>query len=160
MKKPNEGLKSAKSLKIIGTSDHIDLPEFGLENLGCKVDTGAATSALHCHKVRLIEKDGNAYVRFQLLDPEHPSYQNRRFTLPLYAEKEIRNSFGQSEWRYAIKTPVVVFGKTYRVVFTLSDRAKMKFPILLGSRFLRNKFMVDVSQKDLSLQLKRQILSK
>ena len=45
--------KSTKTKLIIGARDKIDLPEFGLYELPCKVDTGAATSAIHCYQVRL-----------------------------------------------------------------------------------------------------------
>jgi hypothetical protein len=149
--------KSAKkSPLVIGTTDHIDFPDFEFENIGCKVDTGATTSALHCHKVRMIEKDGIQFVRFQLLDPKHPSFQKSTFELPLHNEREVRNSFGQTELRYSIKTRIKLFDQHYNVEFTLADRAKMRFPVLLGSRFLKNKFIVDVSMKDLSFQNKKQ----
>lgn len=148
--------KKKTPLLVIGTTDHIDFPDFGMEGIGCKVDTGASTSALHCHKVRLTEKDGLPFVRFQLLDPEHPAFQKTKFHLPLYRERQVKNSFGQTEMRYSIKTRIFLFGQTYAVEFTLADRAKMRYPVLLGSRFLRNKFVVDVSQKDLSFQLKNQ----
>ena len=34
----------------------------------------------------------------------------------------------------------------------------MKFPVLLGKRFLKNKFIVDVSEKDLSYTAKTEEL--
>ncbi|MDC1067635.1 RimK/LysX family protein [Candidatus Kapabacteria bacterium] len=43
---------------LIGRVDKADLPEFGFENIDCKIDTGADISSIHCSKVKLLEKDG------------------------------------------------------------------------------------------------------
>jgi hypothetical protein len=143
-----------KELTVIGTTDQIDLPEFNLEGLGCKVDTGAATSAIHCASIKVKEIDGVDFVSFMLLDSRHPLYNGHIYQTSLFKEKNIKSSFGHSEARFAIKTTITLFGKTYPIWFTLSDREKMKYPILLGKRFLKRRFLVDVSQKDLSYQLK------
>ena len=62
----------------------------------------------------------------------------------------IRNSFGVSEKRFVIKTHIIVFGRTIQTEFTLADRENLKNPVLLGRKLLRNRFIVDVSQKNLS----------
>ncbi|MEJ2112691.1 MAG: RimK/LysX family protein, partial [Flavobacteriaceae bacterium] len=40
--------------------------------------------------------------------------------------------------------------KTYKINLTLSTRDDMKFPVLIGRQFLRDKFLVDVNQKYVS----------
>jgi hypothetical protein len=47
-------------LTIIGTTDFIDLPEFKLQDVACKIDTGADTSTIHCSGIKLIEKEGKS----------------------------------------------------------------------------------------------------
>ncbi len=147
----------AKPIVIIGTTDVIDFPEFKLENIDCKIDTGANTSAIHCHRVKLHEQNGKQFISFRLLDPKHPAYQKITFTSYDFKEKVIKNSFGQSEFRYSIKTEVVLFGRKIKTEFTLADREQMRFPVLLGKRLLKRGFLVDVSKKDLSLQQKNQV---
>ena len=145
---------NTKAPIIIGTTDAIDFPEFNMENIGCKIDTGANTSAIHCHRVQLHDENGKQYISFRLLDPKHPSYQKITFVSHDFKEKVIKNSFGQSEFRYSIKTEVVLFGRKIKTEFTLADREQMRFPVLLGKRLLKRGFLVDVSKKNLSLQHK------
>lgn len=142
-------------LTIIGTTDHIDLPDFGLEDVACKIDTGADTSTIHCTKIRLIEKGEETLLRFKVLDHKHDQWHGKEFEYREYGEKVIKSSFGDAEKRYVIKTKVILFGRTYPIEFTLSDRKKMKYPMLLGRRFLRQHLLVDVTQRDLSFKAKK-----
>ncbi len=146
--------KTASSLKIIGSLDRVDFPLLSLFDIPCKIDTGAETSAIHCHKVKLIEKDGEEIISFFLLDPTHPNYNGIEFRVKDFVEKKIKNSFGQSEYRYAIRTHIVLFGEPISADFTLSDRERMKYPVLLGKKLLKKRFLVDVNQADLSYQQK------
>src|SRR3989337_3385243 len=106
------GRKIKKAKITIGRCDKIDLVEMDLFDLSCKIDTGAQTSAIHCHHVALIEKDGKNAIKFSLLDPQHPAYNDKEFTCFDFSEKQITNSFGQSELRYVIYTKAVLFNQT------------------------------------------------
>src|SRR3990172_11505456 len=97
------------SMIIIGRKDKADFPELGLYDIDAKVDTGAYTSAIYCQDIMEVDEVGKSKVRFRLLDPSRPSYNNREFTHPIYAKREIKNSFGQVEERYIIKTKILLF---------------------------------------------------
>ena len=146
--------KSTKTKLIIGARDKIDLPEFGLYELPCKVDTGAATSAIHCYQVLLKEIEGKEMITFRLLDPAHEAYNGKEFRTDNFKEKKVKSSFGHTEYRYVIKCKVLIFGKKFETEFTLADRIQMRYPILLGRKLLRRRFIVDVSRKDLSYRQK------
>jgi len=146
--------KNKASLKTIGSLDRVDFPLLSLADLPCKIDTGAETSAIHCHKVKLIEKDGEEIISFCLLDPKHPNYNGIEFRVKDFEEKKVKSSFGQSEFRYTIRTQVILFGEKITANFTLSDRERMKYPVLLGKSLLKKRFLVDVSQIDLSYKQK------
>lgn len=145
-----------KQKLIIGTRDKIDIPEFDLFDLPCKTDTGAATSAIHCHHVRLIQSNGKEFISFRLLDPSHDAYNHKEFRTSNFTEKKIKSSFGDIEYRYTITCKVTLFGKTFEADFTLADREKMRFPVLLGRRLLRGRFVVDVTKANLSFKNKSQ----
>jgi len=145
-----------KVKKTIGTQDRIDLPEFNLFDLPCKIDTGAETSAIHCHRVRLIEVNGVEMISFRLLDPSHEAYNDHEYRTTRFKERKIKSSFGNTEYRYSIKCKVTIFGETFTAEFTLADRVRMKYPILLGKRLLKNRYIVDVSKVDLSYHLKNE----
>lgn len=149
--------RSVKTKKIIGTTDRIDFSDFGFENVKCKIDTGAMTSSIHCHEVRRQRDDQGEYITFKVLDPSHPQFRNRSVKVRDFVERKIRNSFGHSEYRYVVRTRVTLFGKTFISEFSLADREKMKYPVLLGKRLLTGRFLVDVAQRNLSFKHKKQL---
>lgn len=140
---------------IIGRKDKADFPDLELRNIDLKVDTGAYTSAIHCHKISTHEVDGQEILTFTLLDPSHRQYDDKEFTTDSFSVKRIKNSFGGSEQRFIIKTTIRLFGKRYPLELSLSERGEMKFPILIGRKFLMGNFIVDPSKYDLSLKQKR-----
>lgn len=144
-----------KQLTTIGRIDIIDLPELDLTNIECKIDTGADTSSIHCHRVQLKEKDGKEYLTFKLLDPKHPDYQKKDYEIYNFKERRVRSSNGQLQYRYLIKTTVILFNKKIKAEFTLTDRGKMKYPILIGRKLLNKNFVVDVSKLNLSFKSKQ-----
>lgn len=145
---------TVRQKKIIGSTDIIDLPELGLFDIPCKVDTGAQTSSLHCSSVRLIEKDDVVYVCFRLYTSKFGIKSKKEFRFAEFKEKKIRSSNGALDFRYSIRTRVIIMGRKYKTDFTLSFRDKMKFPILLGKKLLKNRFIVDVSLNNISYEQK------
>lgn len=143
-----------KKKKIIGTVDLIDFPDHEISNVPCKIDTGADASAIHCEKIHLVEKDGIEHLAFILLDREYEAYTGEWVTTADFKEKRIKSSFGDFEFRYQVRLPVILFGKRYRSRFTLTNRAMMKYPVLLGKSFLKNRYLVDVSKENLSAKSK------
>lgn len=139
-----------KNKITIGRKDKAEFPEFGLENLDIKMDTGAYTSSIHCHKIEQKKQNGKNVVSFTLLDPSHPQYNKQAYSTEDYHEKSVKNSFGHSEKRFVIKTNIILFGQKYPIQLSLSERGEMKFPILIGRRFLMGKFIVDTSLYNLS----------
>ena len=152
--------KRRKALRTIGRRDLVDLPGLHLIDIDAKVDTGAYTSALHVKGVEAFEKEGEPWVRFKLDHPNHPAYKNKLFNMPVFAHKQIKSSSGQSELRYVVRTGILLFGKRYYAEFSLTDRSAMDFPVLLGRKLLYRKFVVDVTQKNLSFKLKQKRKSK
>jgi len=143
---------------IIGRRDRIDLPGLGYKNIRAKIDTGAYGSVIHCSQIKVIRKDDKKVLSFVLLDPSQPKYKNRKCYFEHYKDKLVKNSGGGSEHRYFIVTETMIFGEMILTEFSLTDRSQMKSPILLGRKFLRQQFMVDVSLKDLSYKLKYTIV--
>jgi hypothetical protein len=59
----------------------------------------------------------------------------------------VKSSTGQRTSRFLVTTPVHLNGHKVRTQFTLFDRSDMKYQVLLGRKFLRGRFVVDVSRK-------------
>jgi hypothetical protein len=138
-------------MKILGRYDRVDLPDLGLSNIHAKIDTGAYTCSLHCHKAEIIE----GKLEFILLDEEHPEFTGMKFTFSSFEQRAIKNSFGEVEIRYVIVTGMKIFDEVFVCEFSLSNRGSLKFPILIGRKILRERFLIDVKQKNLSFKEKR-----
>lgn len=137
-----------KNKEIIGRKELISIIDLELSNLDAKIDTGADSNALHCDDIEINEQ--NNTVSFTLLDEVHKAYHGKRMTFPLYKLKRVKSSNGEVQVRPTIKVDVLFFGKKYKSVISLTNRTDMKFPMLIGRRFLKDYFLVDVSQEYLA----------
>jgi hypothetical protein len=137
--------------KILGRYDRVDLPGLGISNVHAKIDTGAYTSSLHCHHVQVID----GVLQFVLLDEEHPEFTGTIFHFKDFSLRDIKNSFGEVERRYVIRTTLVLFSEEIETDFSLSNRGSLKFPILIGRKLLRGRYLIDVKRKNISYREKR-----
>ncbi|WP_345613752.1 ATP-dependent zinc protease family protein, partial [Pseudonocardia adelaidensis] len=128
------------SKKIIGRVDKIDFPKLGLFNIDVKIDTGAYTSAIHCSEI-IIENDS---LRCIFNSDVHQNFGKTEIIFHTYTKTNVKSSNRYKENRYKVKSEVVFFGKNYKINLTLSTRDDMKFPVLIGRQFLKQKFIVDV----------------
>ncbi len=147
-------MKKVGGKRIIGRTDKVDLPDFQIKNISAKIDTGAYTSSIHCSSVKLTGEN-NELLRFKIFDLGD-DWKGREFETKDFTEREIKNSFGQIEKRFVIKTRITIFRKKLETEFSLSDRSNMKHPVLLGRKLLRNAHLVvDVSRFNISFKYKR-----
>lgn len=143
-------------MKVLGRSDRVNLPGLGLKNIHAKIDTGAYTCSLHCSRAEVV----NGRLEFVLLDDEHPEFTGIIFYFTEFTERHIKNSFGVAEKRFIIHTTVRIFDEDILAEFSLSDRDALRFPILLGRKILRDRFLIDVTKKNLSYRSNRLHTSK
>ena len=130
-----------KTSKLIGRREMALLLEIGTKPLPCKIDTGAFTSSLHCDKIEKI--NDKIICTFYFFDE-----QKSVIFAPL-RKSMIKSSTGHAEERYIIKTKIRLGKDIFDIELSLANRSKMKYPILLGRKFLNKKFLVDVSKKKL-----------
>jgi hypothetical protein len=136
--------------QILGWRDKIDFPSLHLQDVPVKIDTGARTSSLHCHNPKI---DGD-FIIFSPLPDVNPQHHGKRFRFRIKDRRLVRNSFGQVEWRFFVRTKIRILERSVSVTFSLADRSSMEFPVLLGRNALRKRFLVDVSLADCSYNAK------
>lgn len=134
-----------RKLAHIGTSEYIDLPDDGIVGVPAKIDTGADNSAIWASNIEL--KSGKLYFNF--FAPGSIFYRSKRIASSSFKTTTVVNSFGHKEVRYKIRLRVQIGEHIVTRWFSLADRSGNTFPVLLGKSFLKNKFLVDVSQKQL-----------
>jgi len=135
-------------MEILGRCERVDLPKLGLNALHAKIDTGAYNCSLHCSKAEII----NGILQVILLDEEHPGYTGSVVIFKKFDRREIKNSFGEAELRFVVKTTIRICDRLIRAEFSLSNRGNLKFPVLLGRKILRSRFLIDVTKKDVCYQ--------
>lgn len=135
-------MQSKVPKQIIGTFEHVAFPQFGIADLTAKVDTGAYTGALHCTQVREEVTPEGKLLHFSPFDNPEVT-----MTADEYKVKYVRSSNGKRAKRYFVDTVINVRSQDYPITLSLADRNGMRWPVLIGRRFLRkNRFMVDVRQ--------------
>lgn len=135
---------TVKPLTPIGRAERVRLPGHSNLLIPAKIDTGADTSSIWASSIR--EHDGA--LEFVLFGKGSQYYTGQTVTVPRsgYRVTTIANSFGHRESRYVVRQPIVLGGRLVRASFTLADRSGKVYPILIGRRLLKNKFVVDVAQ--------------
>ncbi len=127
---------------IIGRNEYVSLPDFGFHEIDAKIDTGAYSCSIHCDDIRLND-DGT--VNFRLLDDSHPDYHDKDIVMPVHEIRHVKSSNGTIQERIFITTTLELFNQQYETELSLTDRASMKYPMLIGRKFLEQRFIVDVS---------------
>ena len=120
----------------------MSLPELNFFDIDAKIDTGADNSSIHCDDIRLND-DGT--VHFKLLDELHPDYCKKHIKMPVSKIKKVKSSNGKTEERIFIETIIELSGQQYTAELSLTDRQNMKYPMLIGRKYLQGRFLVDVS---------------
>jgi hypothetical protein len=133
-----------KKLKTIGWKETVDLPDWGIESIIAKSDTGARRSALDVCNV--VELAGNQ-IQFDIVLDRKDRSRTKTVVAPIDHQTHVRSSNGEQHERYFVRTNVVIHGRLKEVEFSLVSRESMVCRILLGRKALEGDFLVDSSQK-------------
>ena len=138
----------------IGTIEEVSLPDYGVDGVLAKIDTGADSSAVWASNIT--EKSGQ--LSFTLFGPTSPYYSGEKIRSSKYSLVTVKNSFGQKELRYKVDMRMRIGGRVIKARITLANRSNHRFPILIGRRTLRGKFVVDVSKRPPSIGNQRVLM--
>ena len=153
-----EAIKDTEHLSLVQSSEAIapiDKLVIGSEELvllsdltneyKARIDTGATTSSLNATDIVEFERDGKKWVRFnfsQAINNETQIIEAKIARTILI--RQANNS--ESTRRPIIELPVQLGDIKMLTEFTLADRSRMTFPVLLGRTFLKDIVMVDVAR--------------
>ena len=109
-----------------------------------KLDTGALTSSLDARDLRHFKRDGKPWVRFtlQVTDANTDRQVSQTLERPVEHMVTVRGAGGM-EQRPTVTMSICLGDKVYEEWFTLRDRSKMIYPVLLGRRLLAELGPVD-----------------
>ncbi len=129
-------------LQVIGRAERISFPRHQINDVPARIDTGARTSAIWASHIR--EEAGVLY--FTLFDSDSEFYTGELQQTADYTTRVVTNSTGHNEERYIVKLSILLEGRRIRASFSLADRSRQVYPVLVGRNVLRGKFIVDVKR--------------
>jgi hypothetical protein len=138
--------KRTVSLLTVGWREWAALPDLNVTQIKVKVDTGAATSALHAFNLSVINRDNQQWASFGIHSQQHSREQTSDVEVPIVDWRRIKSSNGRSERRPVIRTNISLGGHLWEIELTLTKRDLMSFRMLLGRQALRKRAVVDVSK--------------
>lgn len=128
---------------MLGWVEMITIEPWGTQ-IKAKLDTGALTSSMHADPIERFERDDEEWVRFTIaLEDEATDKQvSKTFERPLYRNVIIKKP-GIDQRRPVVRMHICLDGRLLEEQFTLTDRSKMLYPVLLGRRTLEHVALVD-----------------
>ena len=131
---------------IIGATTEVDIPLFGIKGLLARVDTGAASCALHAQNIQIVHEGHYKKLSFTLFDSENERYTGELIEVTDFSTRNVKNSFGNRKERPFITTEIIIDGDPFEVEIGLIDRSNLTYDMLLGRNLLRQGFIVDVTK--------------
>lgn len=142
----------AKSPKmILGWLESTRLLPSGMR-VKTKLDPGAKTSSMQATKVEYFTRDDKTWVRFDFSDVNLDSKKEETYTLegPLVREVVIKRHGAKNVIRPVVAMPFCLNHLVYKAEFSLTNRDKFNYSILLGRSFLSKVALVDSDEIFLS----------
>ena len=133
--------KKKKSPRVSGWRELVHLPDFGIGPIVAKLDTGARTAALHAENVEIYQTDEGQRIRFDAFVDDAVS-RARRCDMPLTGLRNVKNTGGGVEERAVVTTRIKMGKRTWTIEITLTDRAEMGVPMLLGRATMKKRLIV------------------
>ncbi len=142
---------------LVGWREWVSLPALGVPAVKAKIDTGARTSAMHATEIeRYTDERGRDRVRFSVHPLQHTAKKARpdvvvRCDAALVDARVVTPSSGHREHRLVIETAIKLGALAWSIEITLTDRADMRFRMLLGRQALKQQpLLVDAGRSYLA----------
>ena len=139
-------------LGVIGNTEYISIGK--LSKIPAKIDTGADSSSIWASNIE-VKKDGT--LTFKLFAPSSPHYTGETLQSTDYTISSVRSSNGIKQIRYRTKLKIALGNQIIETNFTLANRRRNIFPVLIGRKTISGLFLVDVSKSAVKLKAPKKI---
>ncbi|CAM3084870.1 ATP-dependent Zn protease [Ectopseudomonas mendocina] len=143
---PFSATPADKTPRILGwVEEGLLLPEKVAVKM--KLDTGALTSSMDARDLELFERDGEKWVRFNVELKDSNTGKSVSIPFERRVERNIKvRGAGGAERRPVVSMQMCIGDQVYDEQFSLNDRDKMLYPVLIGRRTLEHLGAVDASR--------------
>jgi hypothetical protein len=129
---------------IAGWRERVDLPDWGVQWVRAKLDTGAKTSAIDVAQYELID---DTHVRFEIVYRTRPERQTRWVEAPCHRVTRVKPSSGEASERVICHTRIRIGDEEFDAEVGLVCRKGMLCRMLIGREALSGRYLVDSSKK-------------
>lgn len=118
-----------------------------------RIDTGASVSSVSAQNIEKYKRLGKTYVAFDLITNDRTIHIEAPYT----RDVDIRQSSSEDvQWRPSVELTFIIGNHTQTAEFTLVNRDKLNYPLLIGRNILKDVAVVDVSQSFVQPRTKRE----
>ncbi len=110
-------------------------------NIVARIDSGALSSSAHCDKIWVEKLAGKRILCCHFLKRTHKVVRFEKFK-----RKKVKSSNGTLQSRYVVQLTIKLASVVKTTDVTLTDRSTMNYSVLLGRKFLKDDFLIDVSR--------------
>lgn len=137
----------ADGKSIMGWLEYVEIESLDFR-IKAKLDTGAKTSSMHAEDIETFKRDGDTWVRFTFKEKDLNKNKTRKVTLE---RKRVRNVVikrhnGEYQDRPVVEMELCINGQLHTEQFSLIDRSRFLYPVLLGRRALKDMAIVDAGE--------------
>ncbi len=123
----------------IGWRERLALPDWGIDSIIAKVDTGARTSSIHVADVREIDEKT---VEFEVVLGRRQAHRHVTVQAPFVRHSRVRSSNGVVTERYVVRSRMILAGVEKEIEVSLMARDNMICRMLLGRTALGADFVI------------------
>lgn len=136
--------QTVSDLKIIGGVETLYVLPINMP-FQARIDTGAETSSIDVQNMRPFERDGDKWVSFDIINRKNG--EKHHFEKPVIRRTNIVR-IEDKEHRYVVNMSIKMGDEIISTEFTLAEREKFTYQVLIGRNILNGRFIVDSSQQN------------
>lgn len=129
---------------LVGELEHVYIDPPGVHVIA-RIDTGATSSSLHAENLVPFERDGDDWVRFDMMVGEKDSVPVERRIIRHVRVVQQADPEGSRRPVVAMRARLGDIQDTFE--FTLADRSHLENELILGRNFLADVTLVDVGKQ-------------
>ena len=129
------------SLGIIGQVEPVYLKDM-ISVFPARIDTGAETSSIDAQNIKEFERDGEPWVSFEIKNRD--TRETKIFEKKISRKTTIKRQKGGNERRITVEMEIRMGNQYFTKEFTLANREKFEYQVLIGRNILNGLAVVDV----------------
>ena len=149
----------APSKHIIGAVEIVQIRDLSYR---ARIDTGADTTSLNAYNINVTGEENNVNanigktLRFSTANEKGES---QIIESKIVKINKVHSALG-SESRYVVQLAIAWGDYVKTVDVNLRDRSKMQFALLIGRNWLKDAFVVDVSEEEMRMKEKNESIQR